>query len=160
MATLAMLQVAQPASWEGPVMAVSLAVIALVCLAAGTAVMLLALRLARQVEDVGETVVSLRGDVARTLKASRRVLRQGHDVLTVVRQETGALADTSRQLRRRVVRGADRVQEKLEDLEALYDVVHDEVQETALDVAAAMHTIRRGDGLIGRVRRMLVRGAR
>jgi hypothetical protein len=59
-------------------------------------------------------------------------------------------------VRRKIVKGVDRVQARLEDLEALYDVVHDEVEDTALDVAAGLRTIRSGNGMVGRVRRMLV----
>jgi hypothetical protein len=55
-----------------------------------------------------------------------------------------------------MVRGADRVEEKLIELETLYDLVHDEVEDTALDVAATLRSVRRGNGMIGRVRRFLV----
>jgi hypothetical protein len=34
--------------------------------------------------------------------------------------------------------------------------VHDVVEGTALDVAAALRSVRRGNGMIGRVRRLLV----
>ena len=52
--------------------------------------------------------------------------------------------------------GIDRMEVKLADLETLYDVVHDEVEDTALDVAAALRSARQGNGMIGRVRRLLV----
>ena len=45
---------------------------------------------------------------------------------------------------------------QLEELGTLYDVVHDEVEGTALDVAAALRSVRRGNGMLGRVRRLLV----
>ena len=56
----------------------------------------------------------------------------------------------------RPVRAADRIEVKLEELETLYDVVHDEVEGAALDVAAALRSVRRGNGMLGRVRRFLV----
>jgi hypothetical protein len=86
----------------------------------------------------------------------RRLTEQGQDVMVVVRQETGAIAQTSRRLRRKMVRAADRVEVKLAELETLYEVVHDEVEGTALDVAAALRSVRRGNGMLGRVRRLLV----
>ena len=49
--------------------------------------------------------------------------------MVLVRHEAGAFAQTSRRVRRKVVRGMDRVEERLEDLEALYDVVHAEVED-------------------------------
>jgi len=63
-----------------------------------------------------------------------------------------------RRVRRKVVRGVDRVEEKLADLETLYDLVHGEVEDAALDVAATLRSVRRGNGMLGRVRRLLVAG--
>jgi hypothetical protein len=34
--------------------------------------------------------------------------------------------------------------------------VHDEVEGTVLDVAAGLRSVRRGNGMLGRVRRLLV----
>ncbi len=90
----------------------------------------------------------------------RRLTDQGQDLLAVLRQEVGAFAQTGRRLRRQLIKGADRLQMKLEDLETLYDIVHDEVEDTALDVAAALRSVRRGNGMLGRVRRFLVPGRR
>jgi hypothetical protein len=90
----------------------------------------------------------------------RRLTEQGQDVLAVVRQEAGSYAQVGRRLRRQVLRGADRIQARLQDLESLYDVVHEEVEDTALDVAAALRAARSGNGMLGRVRRLLVPGRR
>ena len=78
--------------------------------------------------------------------------------MVLVRHEAGAFAQTSRRVRRKLVRGVDRVEHKLEDLETLYDVVHGEVEDTALDVAATLRSVRRGNGMLGRVRRVLAAG--
>ena len=86
----------------------------------------------------------------------RGLTEQAQDLMVLVRHEAGAFAQTARRLRRKTVRGADRMEAKLEDLETLYDVVHDEVEGTALDVAAALRSVRRGNGMLGRVRRILV----
>ena len=59
-------------------------------------------------------------------------------------------------VRRKLVRGVDRIEAKLADLETLYDLVHEEVEDTALDVTAALRSARRGNGVLGRVRRLLV----
>jgi uncharacterized protein YoxC len=156
MMALALVQVSASPEWVGPTMAISLAVIALSFLGIALAVAIAALKLTGQVKKVGTLVDGLQDDIARTLKAVRRLTEQGQDVMVVVRQETGAFAQTSRRLRRKLVRAADRVELKLEELETLYDVVHDEVEGTALDVAAALRSVRRGNGMLGRVRRLLV----
>jgi uncharacterized protein YoxC len=153
---MAFVQVSASPEWVGPTMAISLAVIALSFLGIALAVAIAALKLAGQVKKVGTLVAGLQDDVARTLKAVRRLTEQGQDVMVVVRQETGAFAQTARRLRRKLVRAADRVEVKLEELETLYDVVHDEVEDTALDVAGALRSVRRGNGMLGRARRLLV----
>ena len=153
---LALVQVSASPEWVGPTVAISLAVMALSFLGIALALAIAALKLTGQVKKVGTLVEGLQDDIARTLKAVRHLTEQGQDVMVVVRQETGAFAQTGRRLRRKLVRAADRVEMKLEELETLYDVVHDEVEGTALDVAAALRSVRRGNGMIGRVRRLLV----
>jgi uncharacterized protein YoxC len=153
---MAVMQVSPSPEWVGPTMAISLAVMALSFLGIALAVAIAALKLTGQVKKVGALVDGLQDDIARTLKAVRHLTEQGQDVMVVVRQETGAFAQTGRRLRRKLVRAADRVEIKLEELETLYDVLHDEFEGTALDVAAALRSVRRGNGMLGRVRRLLV----
>ncbi|HET8650131.1 MAG TPA: hypothetical protein VFL95_08830 [Gemmatimonadales bacterium] len=160
MAPLALIQAAAPAGWVGPTMAISLAVIALAVLVVGIVLVVIGIRLAGQINRVSEVTTGLRDDLSRTLRRGRRLLRRSEEVVGIVGQEANALAHTSRRLRRKVERGTERIQTRLEDLEALYDVVHEEVEDTALDVAAAMRSLRRRDGMIGRVRRLLIPGAR
>jgi uncharacterized protein YoxC len=153
---LALVQVAASPEWVGPTMAISLAIIALSFLGIALAVAIAALRLTGQVKKISTLVDGLQDDIGRTLKAVRRLTEQGQDVMVVVRQETGAFAQTARRLRRKLVRAVDRVEAKLQEVETLYEVVHDEVEGTALDVAAALRSVRRGNGMLGRVRRLLV----
>ena len=156
MPTLSLMQAAATPAWVGPTMAISLAVIALSVL--GTAVVLgtSVLRLTAQRKKLAALVDSLQEDAQQALSAARRLTEQAQDLMVLVRHEAGAFAETSRRVRRKVVRGVDRVEERLADLETLYDVVHDEVEDTALDVAAALRSARQGNGMIGRVRRLLV----
>lgn len=156
MMTLAVVQVGASPEWVGPTMAISLAVLALSFLGLAVAVGLAALRLAGQVRKVSTLVDGLQDDVARTLKTVRGLTEQGQDLMVLVRHEVGAFAQTARRLRRKTVRAADRVESKLEELETLYDVVHDEVEGAALDAAAALRSVRRGNGMLGRVRRFLI----
>ncbi len=72
-----------------------------------------------------------------------------------MRDEVTAITGTSQKLREGLESGAERVQERLEYLESLYDVVEEELTETAIDVTAALHTVRRGVGLAGRSERLL-----
>ena len=156
MVTLSILQAAATPAWVGPTMAISLAVIALSVLATAIVVGSSIVRLAAQRKKLAALVDSLQEDAQQALSAARRLTEQAQDLMVVVRHEAGAFAETSRRVRRKVVRGIDRVEERLADLETLYDVVHDEVEDTALDVAAALRSARQGNGMIGRVRRLLV----
>jgi uncharacterized protein YoxC len=156
MLALALVQFSASQDWVGPTMAISLAVIALSFLGIALAVAIAALKLTGQVQKIGALVDGLQDDVARTLKAVRHLTEQAQDVMVVVRQETGAFAQTGRRIRRKLVRAVDRVETKLEEMETLYDVVRDEVEGSALDLAAALRTVRRGNGVLGKVRRLLV----
>jgi len=156
MLTLALMQVGASPDWVGPTMAISLAILALSFLGLAIAVAVAAFKVAGQVRKVSTLVDGLQDDVARTLKSVRRLTEQAQDLMVLVRHEAGAFAQTSRRIRRKTVRAVDRVELKLEELETLYDVVHDEVEGAALDAAAALRSVRRGNGMLGRVRRFLV----
>ena len=156
MVTLSLLQAAATPAWVGPTMAISLAVIALSVLGMAIVVGRSVLTLVAHRKRIAAVFDTLQEDARQALVAARRLTEQAQDLMVLVRHEAGAFAETSRRVRRKVVRGIDRVEERLADLETLYDVVHDEVEDTALDVAAALRSARQGNGMIGRVRRLLV----
>lgn len=160
MYTLGFLQVAATQAWVGPTIAISLAVIALAVLAVALAGAIAALRLSGQARKIAGVVDGLQDDVAQTLKAARQLTEQAQDLMVLVRNEAGAFAQTGRRIRRKVVRGVDQIETRLADLDSLYTVVHGEVEDAALDVAAALRTVRRGNGMLGRVRRLLVASRR
>jgi hypothetical protein len=153
-------QVAAGPEWVGPVAAVSLAVIAFVLVGLVAGVLLTLVRLRQAVQRAGELLQGIQGELGETVGNVRRLTEQAQDVLAVVRQEAGSYAQAGRRVRRQVLRVAHRMQTRLEDLESLYDVVHEEVEDTALDVAAALRAARSGNGMLGRVRRLLVPGRR
>jgi uncharacterized protein YoxC len=154
--TLALLQGGTAPDWVGPTVAISLAILALSFLGMAIAVAMAAFRVAKQAKKVGGLVDGLQDDIARTLKGVRNLTEQAQEVMVLVRHETGAFAQTARRIRRKTVRAVDRIEAKLEDLETLYDVIHDEVEGSALDLAAALRSVRRGNGMLGKVRRILV----
>ena len=158
MATIALVQTAATPGWVGPTMAISLAIIAASALGVAVVVGIAALRLAGQVQKVGTLIDGLQDDLRQTLTTVRRLAEQGQDLAVLLRHEAGAYAQTGRRMRRKMVRGVDRLESKLADLETLYDLMHEELEDTALDVAAALRSARTGDGVLGRVRRLLVPG--
>jgi uncharacterized protein YoxC len=160
MMMLALWQAEAVPTWVGPTMAISLAVVALSFVAIAVGVLVILSRLIGPIRRASAVIESVQDDVKRSVAGVQRITEQTQDLLVIVRQEAGAFAQTSRRLRRQVVRGADRLQAKLQDLELLYDVVHEEVEDTALDVAATLRSVRQGNGMLGRVRRLLVTGRR
>jgi hypothetical protein len=156
MMTLALVQAAAPPDWVGPTVAISLAVIAVTVVAVAAVQAYTALRLVQEARNLSTMIRGYQDDVTQTLAGARRLADQGQDLLVLVRQEIGAFTQTSRRIRRKLVRGVDNIEAKLTDLETLYDLVHEEVEDTALDVAAALRTSREGNGMLGRVRRLIV----
>jgi uncharacterized protein YoxC len=154
--TLALLQVGTTPEWVGPTVAISLAVLALSFLGMAIAVTIAAFKVAGQAKKVGTLVDVLQDDLARTLKGVGSLTEQAQEVMVLVRHEAGAFAQTARRVRRKTVRAVDRIEAKLQDLETLYDVIHDEVEGSALDLAAALRSLRRGNGMLRRVSRILV----
>ena len=156
MMTLALLQAAATPDWVGPTVAISLVVIAVTVVGVAAVQAYAALRLVDEARKLSAMIRGYQEDVTQTIAGARRLVDQGQDLLVLVRQEIGAFTQTSRRIRRKLVRGVDNVEAKLADLETLYDLVHEEVEDTALDVAAALRTSREGNGMLGRVRRMIV----
>ena len=140
-------------AWVGPTMALSLVVIALAFAAIGVAVTLLARTAIREVRE-------LREEVAPAISAVRRITDAGADLSGDIKQEVQEYLATSRAVRRDLERGVYEVKSRLADLDALYEVVHEEVEDTALDVAARVRAVRNGAGMVSRIRRWLVRGRR
>lgn len=127
----------QPAAWVGPTMAVSLAVLAL-----------------------SFAVIAIMAAVigSRTLRAGRRIEEAAdatRGLAAKVQDEVTELVRTSQRLRFEVDRGVRKAKRRLQDLDAVAEVVQEEIEETALDVAATLRTVRVGRGVLGRITRLL-----
>lgn len=146
--------------WVGPTMALSLVVIALAFAVMAVAAAIIARRAATEISELSEELGKLRGELSPALAALRRVAEAGADVSGDIRQEVQHYLATSRAVRKDLDRGMRRVKTRLADLDALYEVVHEEVEDTALDVAARVRSVRRGAGMVARLRRLFVRGRR
>ncbi len=65
------------------------------------------------------------------------------------------MVDVAHRVRVDMEAGINRTRQRLADFEAMVDVVQEEVEETALDVTAALHTARSGIGIVGQLRRLI-----
>ena len=146
--------------WAETVTALSTATIALVltivCLA-----MAFFLRALRQIITDLETLTKTFGqDGQPAIQSFRTLMDDATAVVTTVKTEVDGLADTSKGIRKRAERAATSIEDRLRDIETLVDVVQEEVEDTALDVAAALRTTRRGGKLFKRMKRALLRRGR
>lgn len=134
MHALSFLQAPGP-GWVGPTIAVSLVIIALACVVMFAGIALAALALRRVFQGLTAQLGELQALVAR------------------VQVEGDAYLATSRRFRKRLDGGIDRVSERMADLDALYEVVQEEVEETAMGFASALRTARLSTGILARALR-------
>ena len=139
---LASLQAAAVPGWVGPAMAVSLIIIAVAVVVIAAAVGLALREAAREMKHLARVVDSLRGDLGPALGAAG-----------LIGKEAEELVQASRQLRAGV-------RERVANLEAIYDVLEEEVEETAIEVAVTLRGFRSGAGWFARLRRLLGGGRR
>jgi uncharacterized protein YoxC len=121
-------------TWLAVVTAISLAIMAVaaIVIALATAASTLAMR--AFLGGLHDLVGPALGDVRQ--------------LVGTIRAEAEGLMETSRELRGRIVAAADAAQARLADLDALFEVLQEEVETTVLDVAATVRTVRRGVSLL------------
>lgn len=145
--------------WEA-LTAVSVAVLALMSV-------VLTIALLFWLRDLGRLMTRLDGfahvlerDGPPLLNAARSVAEDATKVVGKVRGEVDQLVATSGELRQKVSGAAGALDERVRDLEAVLDVLQEEVEETALDVAAALRATRRGASLLRGLKRAFLKGRR
>jgi methyl-accepting chemotaxis protein len=110
--------------------------------------------------DLDALTKTLDSDGKPAIQSFRAMIDDASTVVAKVKSEVDGLADTSKGIRKRAERAAISIEDRLRDIEALVDVVQEEVEDTALDVAAALRTTRRGGKLFKRMKRALLRRGR
>ncbi|MBI4502947.1 MAG: hypothetical protein HY700_17520 [Gemmatimonadetes bacterium] len=146
--------------WTDVVVAISTAIIAVLLALPAVASFFLFRELRRAVALLERAADTLQQEIVPAVQSVRGVVEQATQVAGTVRGELEAVVDTSRDLRGRVKRAADAAQARLSDLETLLDVVYEEVEDTALDVASALRTTRRGVGMFSAMKRAFLRRGR
>ena len=146
------------AGWVGPTVAVSLVVIALSFLGMAFGAVMAAKGASEGAQKLAREIQELRQDLEPTLRGLGEMAKEGRDLATRMQQEVEALISTSQRIRVDVDRGMKRAKRRLSDFDALAEVVQEEVEETALDVAARVRSFRTGTSVIGRLRRLLTKG--
>ena len=138
--------------WE-VLTAISVAIIALMFVVLAIAALL-------SLRDVARLSRRLEGFTAALERDGPAMLDGARSVVSNLRDEVSQIVASSREVRERITRTAGSLEERVQDFEAVLDVLQDEVEETALDVAAALRATRRGTSLLGAMKRALLRGRR
>lgn len=139
--------------WVGPTIAISLVIIAGSFLAIALAMAMAARQAAHEMRQLSHVMESLRSDIAPALGAVAAVSNEGQRLAGLIGGEAEELVKSSRALR-------EGLQSRIQNLEAIYEVLEEEVEEAALDLAVTLRTVRSGAGWFGRLRRLLGMGRR
>lgn len=147
------LQATMDTGWVGTTVALSLLVIAISFIAIAAAVALTLGLLRNQLEEMSGALKALNSDLSEVLKGARRLAENGQQLAELAREEGEAYLASSRRIRKKLDRGVDRLSERLDNFDALVEVVHDEVEETALRFATTLRAARLSTAVLGRVLR-------
>lgn len=148
------------AGWIAPTIAVSLVIMA-ACVLGLAVVIVAALREGRERSAaLGRELGELRQELTPALAALNAFSEAGADVAQTAREEVEAFSATSTVLREEVHRALGRARRRLDDFDALVEVMHEEVEDAAVDIAVAVRTVRASRGILGRLRGVLLPGRR
>ena len=128
-------------AWVPVTVALSLLVIALSFLAIAVGILL--------------TLRGLKKGVDPALKALTSAAESTQAVAALVRREGEGLGETSKRVRESVNGGLARIEDRLADLDALYEVLYEEMKETGLEAGVMMRRLRRPGSWWGRLRRLI-----
>jgi hypothetical protein len=132
--------------WVGPTVAISLAIIAASFLVMGGVALFVGLGLKKQSRAAREQLAKFTAD-AKAMTAR-------------LKGELEGFADLSSEARAKLRGAIDTVDGRLKDLDALVEVLQQEAEETALDVAAFVRTVRRSGAVFGAAKRAVRRRRR
>lgn len=150
---LLVMQAGVESGWVGTTVAISLVIIALSFITIAIAMAVALGRASSEMRQLSEVVDSLRADLAPALKAVSAVSGEGERLASLVSTEAEEVVRASQALRHSI-------RLRLTNLEAVYDVLAEEVEETALDAAVTLRTFRTGTSWFSMIRRLLRLGRR
>jgi uncharacterized protein YoxC len=146
--------------WAEVVTALSTAAIAVALVGTCVALIFVLRSVRKLLADLEPLTKKLDEDGKPAIESVRAMIDDASGVVATVKAEVDGLVDTSKGIRKRAERAAVSIDDRLHDIEALVDVVQQEVEDTALDITAALRTTRRGGKLFKRMRRALLRRGR
>lgn len=144
-------------AWIGPTVAISLVVIALAFVVMAYTTLVVAREAREASGSLAKELHGFRQEFAPALEAVQQFGETGQHLIGAAQVEVEKVLATSRLVRHEVERSVRQVRRRLADFDALVEVMQEEVEETAVDVAVALQTVRASTGMLGRVRRLIGR---
>jgi len=139
--------------WAEVVTAIAAAIIAVIALG----LVVYAVPLLRQASWTSAALERfLERDSRPLLENARSVVSEASQIASKLRLEIDGVIETSQDIRGRVKNAVDATEDRLLDLEALLDVLQEEMEDTVLDVAAAVRTTRRGTAVFRTMKRVFL----
>ncbi len=142
-------------TWVGPAIAYSLIVLAVVAIIVALVSGIFLAGAIKSSQTISREVSELRAELKPALDGIGSLTKTGTGLATRVEGEVQEIVRTSQRVRHEVDRGLRRAKHRLAEFDAVTEVVQEEFEETALDIAATLRTVRKGRGVIGRIRRLL-----
>ncbi len=128
-------------AWVAPTVAISLVVIAASLLTLGGVALAIGVGLRRRSRALSAQISALTSDAK--------------SVAGRLKHEVDGFADISTEARLKLKAAIGAVEGRLQDLDALAEVMQEEVQETALSAATLLRTVRSSGKVLGAARRAL-----
>ena len=130
--------------WASVVTAISTAAIAVVVVGLGVFAMPRVRSIGRLSGTLERLLVSLERDAVPLLESTKSMVSEANQVAAKLRDEVDDIVDTSQEVRDRVMNAVDAAEDRLQDLDALLNVLQDEDEERALRKATTLsHTTAR-----------------
>lgn len=142
-------------TWVPVVVALSLLVIAGSFLAIALGITVSAKKAVDQIGELTTTLRTLHVELGPALKSITAAADSTEKVASLIQREGEGVAETTKRVRESVNGGLVRLEERLADLDALYEVLYDEMKETGIEAGVMMRRLRRPGGWWGRVRRLI-----
>jgi hypothetical protein len=142
-------------AWIPVTVALSLLVVALSFVAIAIGVVSAARKAAGQMDELTKTLRALHVELGPALKAVSASADATEKVALMIQREGEGFVETAQRVRASVNGGLTRLEERMTDLDALYEVLYEEMKETGLEVGVTMRRLRRPGSWWGKVRRLI-----
>ena len=142
--------------WAPVVTAIAAAIIAVIALGLVVYAVPLLRQASRTSAALERFLAFIERDSKPLLENARSVVSEANQVASKLRSEIDGVIETSQDIRGRVQNAVDATEDRLLDLEALLDVFQEEMEDTVLDVAAALRTTRRGSAILRSMKRVFL----